>query len=632
MLLDTIATPADLRKLKDDQLPQLAEELRLATIDAVSVTGGHLGAGLGVVELTVALHHVFDTPNDRLIWDVGHQAYPHKILTGRKDRIRTLRKGGGLSGFTKRAESEYDPFGAAHSSTSISAGLGFAVARDLLDKDNHVVCVIGDGAMSAGMAYEAMNNAGSLGSRLIVILNDNDMSIAPPVGAMSAYLARLLSGRAYLSLRDIGKQLTRKFGKTIDRTITRAVEHARGYLTGGTLFEELGFYYVGPVDGHNLDHLLPVLRNVREVKDGPILVHVVTKKGKGYAPAEAAEDKYHGVQSFDIPTGTQSKAKAVAPSYTKIFADSLITEAQHDEKVVAITAAMPSGTGLDKFAEKFPERFFDVGIAEQHAVTFAAGLACEGMKPFCAIYSTFLQRAYDQVVHDVAIQNLPVRFAMDRAGLVGADGPTHAGSFDLAYLCCLPNFVVMSAGDEVELMNMVATAAAYNEGPIAFRYPRGEGLGLSLPARGEVLDIGKGRLLAEGNDIAILNLGTRLFEAQKARELLAQSGISATIADMRFAKPLDENLILQLVRNHEAVITVEEGARGGFGAQVLHLLAEKGLLDSGLKIRTLTLPDVFQDQDSPEKMYAQAGLNAASIAETARLLVAPKLRDLSRRA
>jgi 1-deoxy-D-xylulose-5-phosphate synthase len=612
-LLDKISRPSDLHALDDQQLKTLADELREETIDAVSVTGGHLGAGLGVIELTVALHAVFNTPEDKLIWDVGHQAYPHKILTERRDRIRTLRKGGGLSGFTKRSESEYDPFGAAHSSTSISASLGFAVSRDLQGKGNNVVCVIGDGAMSAGMAYEAMNNAGALGSRLIVILNDNDMSIAPPVGAMSAYLARLLSGRTYLSLRDIGKQLTRKFGKTIDRTITRAVEHARGFMTGGTLFEELGFYYVGPVDGHNLDHLLPVLRNVKAVKDGPILVHVVTQKGKGYAPAEASVDKFHGVQSFDVSTGAQSKAKAAASSYTKIFADSLVQEASYDQKIVAITAAMPSGTGLDRFAEKFPERFFDVGIAEQHAVTFAAGMAADGMKPFCAIYSTFLQRAYDQVVHDVAIQNLPVRFALDRAGLVGADGPTHAGSFDLAYLCCLPNFAVMAASDEVELVNMVATAASYSEGPIAFRYPRGEGIGLTLPERGKILEIGKGRILSEGSDVAILNLGARLNEVQKAAQQLGERGISATVADMRFAKPLDEQLILQLARGHEAILTIEEGARGGFGAHVLHLLAEKGLLDKGLKIRTLTLPDVFQDHDNPAKMYAQAGLDAEGI-------------------
>ncbi|MES2905835.1 MAG: 1-deoxy-D-xylulose-5-phosphate synthase [Pseudomonadota bacterium] len=623
-LLDQVATPQDLRKLSDAQLKTLADELRAETIDAVSVTGGHLGAGLGVVELTVAIHAVFDAPDDKLIWDVGHQAYPHKILTGRRDRIRTLRKPDGLSGFTKRSESEYDPFGAAHSSTSISAGLGYAVARDLQGKDNSVVCVIGDGAMSAGMAYEAMNNAGALGSRLIVILNDNDMSIAPPVGAMSAYLARLLSGSAYLSLRDIGKQLTRKFGKTIDGAITRAVEHARGLLTGGTLFEELGFYYVGPVDGHNLDHLLPVLRNVKQVKDGPILVHVVTQKGKGYAPAEASDDKYHGVQSFDVETGTQNKSKTHAPAYTKVFADSLVQEAGTDDKIVAITAAMPAGTGLDKFAEKFPERFFDVGIAEQHAVTFAAGLACDGMKPFCAIYSTFLQRAYDQVVHDVAIQNLPVRFAMDRAGLVGADGATHAGSFDLAYLCCLPNFIVMAAGDEAELMHMVATAAAYHEGPIAFRYPRGEGLGLELPQRGQILEIGKGRILSEGNDVAILNLGTRLGAVQKARDLLAEQGVSATVADMRFAKPLDEQLILQLVREHETVITVEEGSRGGFGAHILHLLSQQGILDRGLKIRTLTLPDIFQDQDNPEKMYEAAGLSAEAITRTVLSLYNPK--------
>lgn len=620
-LLDRIGTPAHLRALEEAELKQLADELRAETIDAVSTTGGHLGAGLGVVELTIALHYIFDTPKDRVIWDVGHQAYPHKILTGRRGRIRTLRQGGGLSGFTKRAESEYDPFGAAHSSTSISAGLGFAVARDLKDEDNAVVCVIGDGAMSAGMAYEAMNNAGALGSRLIVILNDNDMSIAPPVGAMSAYLARLLSGRAYLSLRDIGKQLSRKFGKTIDGAITRAVEHARGYLTGGTLFEELGFYYVGPVDGHNLDHLLPVLRNVKQVKDGPILVHVVTQKGKGYAPAEASADKYHGVQSFDVASGAQNKAQAAAPAYTKVFANALCAEAEGDDKIVAITAAMPSGTGLDQFAEKFPDRFFDVGIAEQHAVTFAAGLAAEGLKPFCAIYSTFLQRAYDQVVHDVAIQNLPVRFALDRAGLVGADGPTHAGSFDLAYLCCLPNFVVMAPGDEAELMHMVATAAAYSEGPIAFRYPRGEGLGVELPLRGQVLPIGKGRLLAEGKDVAVLNLGTRLGECVKAVDMLRRDNIQTTLADMRFAKPLDRDLLIQLAREHSMLLTVEEGAKGGFGAHVLHFLSEEGLLDQGLKIRTLAFPDMFQDHDTPEKMYNQAELDAASIVDKVKLLI-----------
>ncbi len=614
--LDTVILPADLRNLGEADLKKVADDLRRETIDAVSVTGGHLGAGLGVVELTVALHYVFDTPRDKIIWDVGHQAYPHKILTGRRDRIRTLRKGGGLSGFTKRAESEYDPFGAAHSSTSISAGLGFAVARDLKQESGHVVCVIGDGAMSAGMAYEAMNNAGALGKRLIVILNDNDMSIAPPVGAMSAYLARLLSGRAYLSLRDIGKQLTQKFGKTIDGAITRAVEHARGYLTGGTLFEELGFFYVGPVDGHNLDHLLPVLRNVKAAKDGPILVHVVTQKGKGYAPAEASDDKYHGVQTFDVASGAQKKSKAAAPSYTKVFGDALIAEAKADDKIIAITAAMPSGTGVDAFEKQFPERTFDVGIAEQHAVTFAAGLAADGMKPFCAIYSTFLQRGYDQLVHDVAIQNLPVRFAIDRAGLVGADGPTHAGAFDLAYLCCLPNFVVMAAGDEVELMNMVATAAAYNDGPIAFRYPRGEGLGLDLPEKGEVLPIGKGRIIADGKDIAVLNLGTRLGECKKAIEQLQREGFNPTLTDMRFAKPLDRDLIVSLAQKHKAIVTIEEGSKGGFGAHVLHLLSDEGLLDDGLIVRTKTLPDLFQDQDNPDIMYAQAGLDAAGIGDT----------------
>ena len=614
--LDKVVLPADLRKLAEADLKKVADDLRRETIDAVSVTGGHLGAGLGVVELTVALHYVFDTPQDKIIWDVGHQAYPHKILTGRRDRIRTLRKGGGLSGFTKRAESDYDPFGAAHSSTSISAGLGFAVARDLKQESGSVVCVIGDGAMSAGMAYEAMNNAGALGKRLIVILNDNDMSIAPPVGAMSAYLARLLSGRAYLSLRDIGKQLTQKFGKTIDGAITRAVEHARGYLTGGTLFEELGFFYVGPVDGHNLDHLLPVLRNVKLAKDGPILVHVVTQKGKGYAPAEASDDKYHGVQTFDVASGAQKKSKAAAPSYTKVFGDALVAEAMRDDKIIAITAAMPSGTGVDAFEKQFPERTFDVGIAEQHAVTFAAGLAADGMKPFCAIYSTFLQRGYDQLVHDVAIQNLPVRFAIDRAGLVGADGPTHAGAFDLAYLCCLPNFVVMAAGDEVELMNMVATAAAYSDGPIAFRYPRGEGLGLALPQKGEVLPIGKGRVIEQGKDIALLNLGARLGECKKAVEQLQREGFNPTLADMRFAKPLDRDLICALAKKHNAIVTIEEGSKGGFGAHVLHLLSEEGLLDDGLIVRTKTLPDVFQDQDSPDAMYAQAGLDASGIADT----------------
>jgi 1-deoxy-D-xylulose-5-phosphate synthase len=616
-LLDTVCVPADLRRLEPAQLRQLADELRAEMIDAVSVTGGHLGAGLGVVELTVALHHTFNTPDDRVIWDVGHQAYPHKILTGRRERIRTLRQGGGLSGFTKRSESEYDPFGAAHSSTSISAGLGMAVARDLAGGSNHVIAVIGDGAMSAGMAYEAMNNAGAMHSRLIVILNDNDMSIAPPVGGMSAYLARLSSSHTYLSLRDFGKQLTKKLPKRLDSAITRAVEHARGYVTGGTLFEELGFYYVGPIDGHNLDHLLPVLNNVRDADvGGPILVHVVTQKGKGYAPAEASADKYHGVVKFDVITGKQAKAPSNAPSYTKVFAQSLIKEAAEDEKIVAITAAMPSGTGLDLFEQAYPTRTFDVGIAEQHAVTFAAGLATEGYRPFCAIYSTFLQRGYDQLVHDVALQNLPVRFAMDRAGLVGADGATHAGAFDLAYLCCLPNMVVMAASDEAELCHMVRTAAAHDSGPIAFRYPRGEGVGCEMPERGEVLQIGKGRIVREGKRIALLSLGTRLGEAQKAADELEKLGLSTTIADARFAKPLDGDLIRQLAASHEVLVTLEEGSKGGFGAMVLHFLAEEGILDRGLKIRTLTLPDIYQDHDNPNRQYAEAGLDARSIIET----------------
>jgi 1-deoxy-D-xylulose-5-phosphate synthase len=555
-LLDLVSVPEDLRRLPEDQLPQLADELRAETIDAVSLTGGHLGAGLGVIELTLALHYVFDTPRDRIIWDVGHQAYPHKILTGRRDRIRTLRMGGGLSGFTKRAESEYDPFGAAHSSTSISAGLGMAVARDFSGGDHNVVCVIGDGAMSAGMAYEAMNNAGAMHSRLIVVLNDNDMSIAPPVGAMSAYLARLVSSGPYRNLREIGKQLAKHLPKFLYDKAVQAEEYARGLLTGGTMFEEMGFYYVGPIDGHNLDHLLPVLKNVRDAEQGPVLVHVVTQKGKGYAPAESAADKYHGVVAFDVISGAQVKAKANAPSYTKVFGESLIKEARKDDKIVAITAAMPSGTGIDLFNKEFPERTFDVGIAEQHAVTFAAGMATDGYKPFCAIYSTFLQRAYDQVVHDVALQNLPVRFAMDRAGLVGADGPTHAGSFDLAYLGCLPNMVVMAAADEADLVHMVATAAAYDEGPIAFRYPRGEGVGVDMPAEGVPLAIGKGRIVREGDRIAILSLGTRLAEASKAAEELAARGLPTTVADARFCKPLDEELVLRLAREHEVLITV----------------------------------------------------------------------------
>jgi 1-deoxy-D-xylulose-5-phosphate synthase len=612
-LLDQIDSPADLRMLKESDLPQLADELRAETISAVSVTGGHLGAGLGVVELTVALHYVFDTPTDRIVWDVGHQAYPHKILTGRRDRIRTLRQAGGLSGFTKRLESEYDPFGAAHSSTSVSASLGMAVARDLSHGDNHVVAVIGDGAMSAGMAYEAMNNAGAMGSRLIVILNDNDMSIAPPTGAMSAYLARLVSGRAYRSLRGAAKQLARRLPKFFYNKARLTEEYGRNFWTGGTLFEELGFYYVGPIDGHNLDHLLPILKNVRDVQDGPVLVHVVTKKGKGYPPAEAADDKYHGVSAFDVITGAQSKPKSNAPTYTGVFANALVEEARRDDKIVAITAAMPEGTGLDRMMTVFPERVFDVGIAEQHAVTFAAGLATEGFRPFCAIYSTFLQRGYDQLVHDVAIQNLPVRFALDRAGLVGADGATHAGAFDIAYLACLPNMTVMAASDEAELVHMVATAAAHDSGPIALRYPRGEGVGVELPQQGEPLPIGKGRIVREGTRVAILSLGARLGEALKAADELAARGLSTTVADARFAKPLDRELILKLAATHKLLITVEEGAAGGFGAHVLSLLSDAGALDNGLKVRTMTLPDKFQDHDKPERMYAAAGLDAKGI-------------------
>ncbi|TDR94475.1 1-deoxy-D-xylulose-5-phosphate synthase [Enterovirga rhinocerotis] len=612
-LLDRVDTPEDLRKLPESQLTTLAEELRAETIDAVSVTGGHLGAGLGVVELTVALHYVFDTPRDRVIWDVGHQAYPHKILTGRRDRIRTLRQGGGLSGFTKRSESEYDPFGAAHSSTSISAGLGMAVARDQQGGTNNVIAVIGDGAMSAGMAYEAMNNAGHLKSRLIVVLNDNDMSIAPPTGAMSAYLARLVSGKTYRSLREIGKHLAEKLPRFLHEKAAKAEEFARSFVTGGTLFEELGFYYVGPVDGHNLDHLLPVLKNVRDTETGPILVHVVTQKGKGYAPAEESADKYHGVVPFDVVTGTQAKAKANAPAYTKVFAEHLAKEARDDRRIVAVTAAMPSGTGLDAFAKEFPDRTFDVGIAEQHAVTFAAGMATEGLKPFCAIYSTFLQRGYDQVVHDVALQNLPVRFALDRAGLVGADGATHAGSFDIAYLGCLPSMTIMAAADEAELAHMVATAAAYDDGPIAFRFPRGEGVGVEMPERGRILRIGEGRIVREGTRVAILSLGTRLAEALKAAEELEARGLSTTVADARFAKPLDETMILRLARDHEVLITLEEGSVGGFGSFVLQLLAERGMLDRGLKVRSLVLPDTYLDHDKPDRMYAQAELDAAAI-------------------
>ncbi len=612
-MLDAINEPRDLRRHQAGDLKQIADELRIETISAVAATGGHLGAGLGVIELTVALHYVFDTPKDKLIWDVGHQAYPHKILTGRRDRIRTLRSAGGLSGFTKRTESEYDAFGAAHSSTSISAALGMAVARDLKGEKQNVVAVIGDGAMSAGMAYEAMNNAGAMNSRLIVILNDNDMSIAPPVGAMSAYLARLISGRTYLSLREIGRQLARRLPKFVEHQAAKAEGFARGFLTGGTLFEELGFYYVGPIDGHNLDHLLPVLQNVRDANDGPILVHVVTQKGKGYPPAEASSDKYHGVVKFDVATGKQAKAKANAPSYTKVFGESLVKEAAKDNRIVAVTAAMPSGTGVDIFEKAFPKRTFDVGIAEQHAVTFAAGLAAEGYKPFCAIYSTFLQRAYDQVVHDVAIQRLPVRFAIDRAGLVGVDGPTHAGSFDLTYLGCLPGFVLMAAADEAELVHMIATAVAVDDRPCAFRYPRGDGVGVDMPEAGIPIEIGKGRIIREGSKVALLSLGTRLAECAKAAEELARFGLSTTVADARFSKPLDVGLILRLARHHEVLITVEEGSLGGFGSGVLQTLAEHGVLDGGLKVRSMVLPDTFLDHDSPTAMYAKAGLDSAGI-------------------
>lgn len=617
-LLDTVDVPADIRRLRAEQLRQLADELRQETISAVSVTGGHLGAGLGVVELTVALHYVFDTPRDRLIWDVGHQAYPHKIVTGRRSRIRTLRQEGGLSGFTRRAESEYDPFGAAHSSTSISAGLGMAVARDLAGGNNNVIAVIGDGALSAGMAYEAMNNAGALRSRLIVVLNDNDMSIAPPVGAVSGHLSRLLSGRPYVTLRNLGRTFAENLPKPLELAARRAEEFARGFVAGGTLFDELGFYYVGPVDGHNLDHLLPVLKNARDSQlDKPILVHVVTKKGKGYAPAEASADKYHGVVKFDVVTGKQSKPIANAPQYTAVFAKALMAEAEADKKIVAITAAMPSGTGLDKFAERFPERTFDVAIAEQHGVTFAAGLATEGFKPFTAIYSTFLQRAYDQVVHDVALQKLPVRFAIDRAGLVGADGATHAGSFDVAYLGNLPEFVVMAASDELELMHMVATAAQIDDRPSAFRYPRGEGVGVELPAKGTPLEIGKGRIVREGTKIAILNFGARLQECLVAAEDLGAKGLSTTVADARFAKPLDTDLIRRLAREHEVLITIEEGSVGGFASFVLQYLATSGLLDAGLKVRPLVLPDRFLDHASPARQYEWAGLNAPQIVATA---------------
>ena len=615
-LLDTVDTPDDLRKLKPEQLRQLSDELRAEMIDAVSTSGGHLGSGLGVVELTVAIHYIFNTPDDKLIWDVGHQCYPHKILTGRRDRIRTLRQGGGLSGFTKRSESEYDPFGAAHSSTSISAGLGFAVANKLNDHPGKAIAVIGDGAMSAGMAYEAMNNAEQAGNRLVVILNDNDMSIAPPVGGLSAYLARMVSSSEYMGLRKLASKAAKKLSRRVWSGLEKAEEYARGMATGGTLFEELGFYYVGPIDGHNLDHLIPVLENVRDSEKGPILVHVVTTKGKGYEPAENSADKYHGVPKFDVVTGEKAKSKAGPPAYQNVFGDTLAKLAETDKRICAITAAMPSGTGVDRFAQAHPERAFDVGIAEQHGVTFAAGLAAQGMRPFAAIYSTFLQRAYDQVVHDVAIQNLPVRFAIDRAGLVGADGATHAGSFDITYLATLPNFVVMAAGDEAELVHMTYTAAEYDDGPIALRYPRGNGVGVELPETPQKLEIGKGRVVKEGNKVAILSLGARLEEARKAADQLEAKGLSTTVADLRFAKPLDTDLIDRLMKTHEVVVTVEEGAIGGLGAHVLTHASDSGLLDGGLKIRTMRLPDVFQDQDSPEKQYDEAGLNAPQIVET----------------
>ncbi len=619
-LLDRVTYPADLRNFSAEQLAQVSEELRAEVVDTVSVTGGHLGAALGVIELTVAIHAVFDTPRDRLIWDVGHQAYPHKILTGRRDRIRTLRQPGGLSGFTRRSESEYDPFGAAHSSTSISAGLGMAVARDLKgeDPDQQIICVIGDGSMSAGMAYEAMNNAGSMKSRLVVILNDNDMSIAPPVGAMSAYLSRLISSRSFLNLRDLAAKMAKRFPRSIERTAKRAEEYARGILTGGTLFEELGFYYVGPIDGHNMDHLLPVLRNLRDHEEGgPVLLHVVTQKGKGYAPAEAAADKYHGVTRFNVITGELAKAPPGPPSYTKVFAKGLMAEAERDQRIVAVTAAMPSGTGLDAFAKKFPTRTFDVGIAEQHAVTFAAGMATEGMKPFVAIYSTFLQRGYDQVVHDVAIQSLPVRFAMDRAGMVGADGHTHAGVYDLCFMGCLPGMVVMAPSDEVELMHAVATVAAINDRPSAFRYPRGEGFGLDLPDRGSVLELGRGRVMREGSKIAILALGPRLYEALKAADELAARGLSTTVADARFMKPLDQDLIRRLARNHEVIVTIEDNVSGGFGSAVLHYMAVSGLLDGGVKVRPMVIPDRLIDHNTPAGQSIEAGLTAKDIVATA---------------
>lgn len=615
-LLDQVKFPIDLRELDEADLPQVAAELRAEMIDAVSVTGGHLGAGLGVVELTVAIHYIFNTPDDRLIWDVGHQCYPHKIITGRRERIRTLRQEGGLSGFTKRSESEYDPFGTAHSSTSISAGLGMALAREMKGGDNNIISVIGDGSMSAGMAFEAMNNAGANDARLIVILNDNDMSIDQPTGAMSAYLARLATGRSYMGMRELGKKMTAYLGKRVDRAITRAVEHARGYVTGGTMFEELGFYHIGPIDGHDLSSLVPVLKNVRDNAKGPVLIHVITRKGKGYPPAEEAADKYHGVSKFNVVTGAQAKPTPNAPSYTKIFGQSLVQEAQEDDKIVAITAAMPSGTGVSIFGDAFPDRTFDVGIAEQHAVTCAAGMASEGLKPFVAIYSTFLQRAYDQVVHDVAIQNLPVRFPIDRAGYVGADGATHCGAFDITYLASLPNFVVMAAADEAELKHMVRTAAAHDTGPIAFRYPRGEGVGVELPERGEILEIGKGRIVKKGNKVALFSFGTRLEECKLAAETLDSAGLSTTVADARFAKPLDEDLIRQLAENHDVLITIEEGSVGGFGSHVLHFMASDGLLDSSIKVRSMVLPDEFTDHATPETMYAHAKLDSNGIVET----------------
>ncbi|MEP2236259.1 MAG: 1-deoxy-D-xylulose-5-phosphate synthase [Alteripontixanthobacter sp.] len=615
-LLDTVDTPADLRKLKPEQLRQLSDELRLEMIDAVGSTGGHLGSGLGVVELTTAIHYVFNTPDDRLIWDVGHQAYPHKILTGRRDRIRTLRQGGGLSGFTKRSESEYDPFGAAHSSTSISAGLGFAVANKLNQAPGKAIAVIGDGAMSAGMAYEAMNNAEQAGNRLVVILNDNDMSIAPPVGGLSGYLARMVSSSEYMGLRSLASKMARKISRRVHTGLEKAEEYTRGMVTGGTLFEELGFYYVGPIDGHNLDHLIPVLENVRDAEEGPILVHVVTQKGKGYVPAETSADKYHGVPKFNVVTGEKAKSAPGAPNYQNVFGETLAKLAETDPKICAITAAMPSGTGVDKFAQAHPDRAFDVGIAEQHGVTFAAGLAAQGMRPFAAIYSTFLQRAFDQVVHDVAIQNLPVRFAIDRAGLVGADGATHAGSFDVTYLATLPNFVVMAAADEAELVHMTYTAAEYDDGPIAFRYPRGSGTGVAMPETPQKLEIGKGRVVREGTKVAILSLGTRLAEAEKAADQLEAKGLSTSVADLRFAKPLDTDLIERLMRSHEVVVTVEEAAIGGLGAHVLTFASDAGLFDDGLKIRTMRLPDMFQDHDAPDKQYDEAGLNAPQIVDT----------------